>query len=455
MNTKYKLTIFLFCFVQLCINAQTYTGLLSDNYKGVFSVLRNPASSQESPIKLDINFFGIGANIGNDYYGISLFEALGGAYNFNDEATITATSSNNAYAQIDILGPSVLFSLNDKSKLALFTRGRSFTGVFGISGTDLKTLIDGFDQTQNFSISEQNLSLKQNIWAELGISYSRILYKGKKHIVTGGASIKYLQGLGSAYAYSDDFSIDYSTTNEEITSTGALEYGYSDNLENDFEDFEVLGDAWGVGLDLGVEYEWHPKTKKDNFYPFPGAKKDEDFNYLLKVGLSITDFGTVKYQNTSKIYNLNQTVTKSDFENIENAEDLEAIYGISDTSNASDAALPTMFHLTVDWNITKNIYLNLNTDYSVVASQKANTTSIANTIALTPRIEQKWLGVQLPISYHEYTGMNYGLGLRAGPLYVGSNSIIGALFNDELKGVDIYLGIKIPVFKNQNNTTSE
>ena len=451
MNTKFNITMLLFCLGQLVANAQNYTALLSDNYKGVFSVLRNPASSMQSPIKIDIHFFGIGANVGNDYYGIPLFEALGGAYNFNDEASITSSTDNNAYAQVDILGPSVLFSLNEESKAAIFTRVRSFSGAYGINGTDLKTLIDGFDQVQDFSISEQSLSIHQNIWAEIGLSYSRTLYNEKQHLITGGASIRYLQGLGSAYAHSEDFSIDYNATSEEVTTTGALEYGYSDNLEDDFGDFEIQKDAWGIGVDLGIEYEWRPKKgkgKSKDIYPFPGAKKKQDFEYLLKLGLSITDLGTLKYDNTAKTYDLNQTVLQSEFEAIEDAEDIEAIYGVPTISKASDATLPTMLHFTADWSIRKNIYLNLNTDFSLVASQKANSNSFANMVTLTPRFEKKWFGVQLPISYQEYTGVNCGIGLRAGPLYVGSNSLVGALFSDELKGADIYLGLKIPVFAN-------
>ncbi|WP_052184125.1 hypothetical protein [Psychroserpens sp. Hel_I_66] len=47
----------------------------------------------------------------------------------------------------------------------------------------------------------------------------------------------------------------------------------------------------------------------------------------------------------------------------------------------------------------------------------------------------------------DYSGFNAGIGFRAGPLFIGSNSALTNLLSSESKAVNVYAGLKIPIYK--------
>ncbi|HCO84768.1 MAG TPA: flagellar motor protein MotB, partial [Arenibacter sp.] len=52
-------------------------------------------------------------------------------------------------------------------------------------------------------------------------------------------------------------------------------------------------------------------------------------------------------------------------------------------------------------------------------------------------------------------GVQWGAGLRAGPLYVGSGSILTVLTSDQSKGADVYAGLKIPIYQSRPKDKDE
>jgi hypothetical protein len=47
----------------------------------------------------------------------------------------------------------------------------------------------------------------------------------------------------------------------------------------------------------------------------------------------------------------------------------------------------------------------------------------------------------------QYDGLAMGAGLRLGPLMVGSGSVISNVLGDSAKTTDVYVGLKIPIYK--------
>jgi len=141
---------------------------------------------------------------------------------------------------------------------------------------------------------------------------------------------------------------------------------------------------------------------------------------------------------------------RDDFDSIEDINDLENVFNVTPTTSSSEKAiLPTALHFNADWNINQKFYLNLNTDFSLTPQDDVNRSSIANIVSLTPRFERKWFTFQVPLSIQQYSGFQWGAGLRAGPLYVGSGSIFTALFDDEAQAADVYLGLKVPIYQSR------
>lgn len=73
--------------------------------------------------------------------------------------------------------------------------------------------------------------------------------------------------------------------------------------------------------------------------------------------------------------------------------------------------------------------------------------NVINQYILTPRFETKLFTAQLPLSYTGLDNIKVGYGFRLGPLYLGSGSILSNVLNSNGKTADVYLGMKIPIYK--------
>ena len=443
----------------LSVFSQSYIGLNTDNYNGVHGLLTNPASIADSRLKFDLNLVGFSALAGNDFYGIDINNLISGA-EFSDSNVEFPSEDNNFYTNIDILGPSFMLSLSPKHSIGLFTRARTYFNAFEFNGSNIETIDNGLDLNDSFSVNEGDFFGAANSWVEVGLSYSRVIMDQDEHFLKGGLSVKYLQGISNAYARLSDFEITYddSITDEEITTSGSLDYGYTDTFEEDLDDvsYDDFKDFNGLGFDLGFVYEWRPDA---NIYKYNDSNGDEvyyrDVNkYKLKLGLSLTDIGKISYTGTQNTYDLNRSnIDASDFDDIEGSEELEDLYTFS-SSDIEKSNLPTALHFTADWNINNSFYLNFNTDLSLVGND-LNEVSNVNMFTLTPRFEKKWFTFQLPVSMQQYSGLNVGAGFRAGPLYVGSGSVITVFTNKETKAADVYLGVKVPIYQNRPKDKDE
>lgn len=450
---KKLITAALCVFTSYCVDAQSYIGYFSDNYSGVNSVVANPANITDSRFKADINLAGASAFLGNDYYGVNILDATKEDYDFNLNAIKSPSTNNNANGNLDILGPAFMFNLTKNSSLAIFTRARLFFGVRGINGTTVDVLDD--DTTPDAFINEGDFNGTTNAWGELGFTYARTIFNEKQHFLKAGLTVKYLQGAANAYANGTNVTVNYdadgiSPTEGSVATTGELVYGNSENLgDDDGFEYDFTNNANGFGADLGVVYEWRPNYKeyatKGNSNNFKHKNK-----YKLKLGLSITDIGSINYKDGSEDgYNIDNPLFSEN--DLDNAENEEAFLNSTFTRLATKAGytvnLPTALHVNADWSFTSKLYVNLNTDISLISNDNIRSSRISNVASVTPRFESRWLSFYLPLSVVQYNGFQAGAGLRAGPLYVGSGSIISALTSDNSRGADVYAGLKIPIYQ--------
>lgn len=448
-NQNISLVLFFFFFFAITVNSQSFIGFLTDNYSGVHGVISNPANIADSRFKTDINLIGGSALLGNDYVSISASEIFSGDGDFDDDSRRTPQEDNNFFSNNDFLGPSFMFNINNKSTVAFFTRGRFLVSLTDINGELYENVSDDFE-SDDFTLNEDNFNATGNAWIETGVSYAREIYNNKQHYVKGGISLKYLRGITNYYASGINVNIafdadGFSPGNGSITSTGEITYGNSN--PDGLEDFESSKGSRGMGLDFGFVYEWRPEYSKYN------VNKDKDKNkYKLKLGLSVTDIGSVKYKNAEqRAYDINAVVSEVDFDNEDG--DLDDILTQFYTQTALDgftkSVLPTTLHLNADYNLKGSWYVNLNTDLSLIARTKINASRMSNLVTLTPRFERKWFSFYTPISYMQHSGFQAGFGLRAGPLYFGSGSIISLLISENSRAADAYAGLKIPIYQSR------
>ena len=438
------------------VKAQSYIGYLTDNYSGVNGVISNPANIADSRFKTDINLIGACGFFANDYLGVKFSDLTSNAFEYDTDAKLSLSDNNNFTGSVDILGPSFMFNIGQKSSIAIFTRARTFVTGNEFNGESIDSFKDNIDESQDFLVDEGNFYGSAHGWAEIGLTYARELMNKEEHYLKGGLSLKYLKGFGNAYATGNNVTVDYdadgatlpdSSTTGTLTSTGDLFYGRAADYDSDTYDYE-LPDSNGFGVDLGFVYEWRPDYANYVVTGTDGETKviKDKNKYKLKFGLSLTDIGAVNYKGgLIDNYNINNTITQEDYDNIEDSEDLEDLYTFTESVEDIKANLPTALHFNVDWNIQNNFYLNFNSDLSL-HSAGSNIIRTANVFSLTPRFETKWFSFYLPVSGYQYSGLQIGAGLRAGPFYLGSGSLISTFTKDEVRGADVYAGVKIPVY---------
>ena len=445
-------------------NAQSYMGYIPDNYAGVQGVLFNPASIVDSRFKTDINIISTSISVNNDYYGVSLFDLSKSSYDAGKEGKRTPNNNNGAIVHTDVMGPSFMFNIAPKHAVAIFTRARAVVNINDINGYLYDKLKDGLDDASDFNITVGSPNAVGHAWGEVGASYAAVLWQSKQHFLKGGLTAKYLVGGVNSYVKASNVSAAFNQTNNPMTSTlettGTLTIGSSQDFITGNEDVKFDTNSTGYGADLGLIYEWRPDYESYDLNKARAVDNNfKDLNkYKLRFGLSITDLGSIKYKNTKEdVYNINDIVSEKDIEDADNLGDfLKTHYGTPTTVYKTvKANLPTVIRFDADYNMYKKFYLNFTGNLSLIDKSALGKTYSPNIWMLTPRYETKWFTFSLPINYMEYSGMQVGTGLRFGPMFVGSSSLVTNWLSKESKGADVYFGFKIPVYQKKFKDTDE
>ncbi|MBO6830623.1 DUF5723 family protein [Allomuricauda sp.] len=435
------------------IHSQSYVGFLEDNYSGVHGIITNPANIADSRLKMDINLVGISALYGNDYIGFNLGDAFSNYSKVFDEANTHPSTENFLAFNVDVMGPSVMLSINEKSSLAIFARGR---GVFNLTAANGNLLEKegGFDESEDFNIIEDDIYGSFTAWGEIGATYARVLLNKEEHFLKGGITGKMLQGFGNVYITGSNISVDYNANTRQVTTTGQLHLGDTGDINEQGNVGNALDfdNGFGIATDIGFVYEWRPNTSQYTKMKSDGSSiNDRSANkYKLKLGMSVTDIGKLlDVKGTDRLYDLNRTQDIDNFDGDVLEEALLDNFDQISSTQSNDYVLPTALHTNADLSLTSKFYLNLNADISLTSRTKTNTGHVLNQYRLTPRYESKWLAFYSPISILSGVGFQWGAGFRLGPLYMGSGSVISSLIGNDTKALDLFAGVKIPIYQSK------
>jgi outer membrane protein OmpA-like peptidoglycan-associated protein len=458
--------LFLLLTVQVAGFSQqsSFPGFRSGNFTGVNGVFFNPASIVDSRYRWDFNLFSFNAGVGNNNaaYKLSSFKDISGDDLKNK--LLSGSGRVNASGNIDILGPSVMFNASPKNSFALTTRLRTIVTVKELDGPLARGIIDASDGINlPYTINSTKPSIVNvNGWSEYGVSYATILSDKGNHFLKAGVTLKYLAGVGNTYVGIDNFST--TIANDPILgnylnqgTTGSVSMGVGGFNITDIEANQFFKfNGSGFGGDIGFQYEWRPGTE-DN------TRKDLN-KYKLKFGIALLDVGAIKYtrdQNKSGSYNVNVATGDRLYLNQFDNKNLNEYKGIFDspqnnpryftTSPGEKSAtykvnLPTTLQITSDLHLHRGFYVALGGQVSFRNQKSSSLTdpSLYSGITLTPRYEGKIFGVYLPVNYNSLSEFNAGLSLRAGPLFLGSGSIISALVG-KTKQADVHVGLRFGI----------
>ncbi len=456
-------------------------GFHTDNYSGVYSLSFNPAEIVDSRYKFHFNVFSLSQTASNNYLGMRR-EALFGpgsdtAFadpNFDDNYVVERLNGRrkSVYQNMDIgLLPSFMFSFGKKTQRSIAFNARVRTNV-NAEGIDERTARQAFREMSivelyDVGIQNKNFSLQAASWAEFGLSYGQDIINTGKHYLKAAGTMKLTQGLASAYFYSDNADIVFTSDSTMTVKDTDIKFGYSEAFSNLPRNFKEATDRnrYGLAWDIGAVYEFRPKHEEHK-YELDG---DPDFmnitqnKYMFKVGFSITDIGFLNFQRArgldAEFYaNVNDIVLERFFAQAFDNFGSTGLQGFNDTlillfdegrtkSEYYLMPLPTRINLYFDYHIWKGFYANFTASLSPGYIRDPQKTRAISEFSLTPRFENSWFGFYLPTSINMHGNFHLGAGMRIGPLVVGTYDITPLLGKKVMYDANFYMALSVPIAK--------
>lgn len=436
--------------------SQSFAGYGYDNYAGVNSMILNPSSIADSRYKVNVNIFSISALAGNNAYEMDRSRLFSLKFSHMNEGEGFYKSSNTAnkyfYTNVDILGPSATISLTPKDAIGITTRLRVIGNEYNLGDQLFRLTGEANPNFYNMNVENASLQVKANAFAEAGLTYARVLWRDEKSEFKLGVTGKYVIGLGYASMASGPLQIEIDPTNQILNLQGDVTAQYSANLDNagsgaSLSNIINKNAGKGFGFDLGFTYEVKGAD--------PSIEK-------FRLGLAVTDIGSINYTNSanSKQYTLTATG--------DNTQDFAKLSGESfndyfsrlqstgmitskGTAPLTKVSLPTALHLNLDYEIYKRLYINGDVLLNMESASNPMTPNYVTTFTVTPRLEKKWVSVYSPVSYSANGQLNWGAGVRVGPFFVGSGSVLSSLMKQRIQAADAHMGLTIPIFQHTSS----
>lgn len=438
----------------LSLNGQEQIGLRLNYFSGINAVRVNPAAPATTPYRWELSLAEGSTFFSNNYLFLrnarvsDLFNA-----DFEQDILLAPDLSNPetmppgrlvldfyndnrrkfAYSSVTIGGPSFYYKIDRYNSIGIVTGARFIASAFGIDNDLSYYKFNQFQVDEVFEVSPYHGGMMG--FTEIGINYT-MSSPAPEGTFNLGITAKFLQGYGGLFFSSKKaFDLARITGNGLRGSSARLKYGFTENITA--EEYQLESTGSGIGFDIGMY------ATVDGFEP--GA-------YIWKIGFSILDIGEIRFKEAGQRHNirLNRnevSVYPEGYSDIEDQTDLDQLarafsFDILGDSlatfqdNSISMMLPSAVSLQIDHAITSNIFVGgLIHQYLPLSTDGLRRGSL---LALSPRFENKWVALNLPVSIYNWQQVRFGVALRLGPLTVGTDHLGSWMNRGNLYGSDIY-----------------
>lgn len=435
--------------------AQQFIGLDTRNHSAIQMIPGNPAWVTNSKTGTEAMLFSANMLAGTNAFEVSksyFFSPGEGParagidYKKNEELY-----QKHLWANLEICGPAISFQYKDEHYIGLYTRARQIYRAGGIASTEMRMIGEGApDEYVGGTVEFRDAGFTTHTFTEIGATYGRVLRDDYYNIIRGGITIKYLMGFvaGSVYTESLDYAPDSLNNIRSMKGDVTVQQTYNiasfidRDIPNDLTSWFNRAGRGSLGMDIGVQYEYHPDGNPNRATP-----------YLFSLAASITDLGSVRYvaDTGSGRYDINvknkglEEYEKPSYEDagaylVRIAKD--SLLGTAELVDKFNIGLPTALRLNADYNsgeqfnIAVNVLLNLRGN-----SKSEYKAAYVNYFNFTPTYNSKYFRIGLPFTVIGYQTIAAGLTFRAGPFFIGSTSALSMLASSRLKNIDAYAGL--------------
>ena len=453
-----NLIIALFLIGSVASSAQDFLGYRQSTLSGVSSIELNPSYIADSRLAFDANLFSIFLHGHNNHVTANRKEFMSLLGDGNSPNAFTESYNGNLKRIHYMSGyelPSFMFSMKNRGSIALTLSLKNYYNIDGLNDDMLHLYTTDFNYPSLYGqqLTIDNFSFQRMSWMESGITYAGVILDEDEHILSGGGRLNLLHGIRSLYFNATDISYNVIDSDSMIVTAGSVAYGHSQGYDNTNPlELGFSGD-FGVGIDLGFNYEWRP-NHEDYKYDMDGEEDLWDrgvCKYKLKAGIALNDLGGLSFSRDQRSSDFDPTTLSwlyRDFvstppgtmlafnDSVKNNFDLET------SEETYFMNLPTNLNLHVDYRIKKNLFIGGVAHIAFQRDGNANRVKDISNYSITPRWEIGGLGVSMPISYNTFEGFRSGLMLRAGPLFIGTSDL-RPLVAESISGGSFYFGLKI------------
>lgn len=503
------------------IYAQTSLGVINSNNAGIMSVITNPANIADSRFWLDIHVvggaadfnqnllrsrFGLGGYLRNDSGMRQILPKMFSMKDIDSRVYLQAkkdlisssdfdrSSPQGIYAQVDILGPSVMFNLFKRIGLGISTRARAQVNILDRQtnsnfAANYDALLAAPGERAISQVYQMgNFKLAAHRYAELDMTLATPIMDKGVHFLKAGFTAKRLVGYDYSVFTTLRAIIDFkSAPNSEMGIQGRAEgtvyrTPYTAKGIMNYANY-FFGGVFGSdpniprgwGFDVGFVYEYRPKYDKVRLNNASlnttkrYIRRIEDYTenkYTFRWSIALRDFGYINYgslHSNGFIYDASngRVVTKLHHPKSTLAEAFSGRSGhlldefnkAATTANFEDnIKKPTKFYLPanfitqIDWVAGERFYLNATLIANLV-TRHAFVTRMPTVFAISPRYEAKYFDVSMPVIYNFfYNQLKVGAGMNIlQVVYLGTDDI--AFLFGGFRGLSVYAGARIPIRK--------
>lgn len=480
------------------MNAQTFLGLQHSNFGGIHQAGLNPAAMSGSRYKMYFNGFTSGFSFNNDYLKINFpfsflnlisgnvpaqYQNANGGIDFNDDwlqENVNGKAKNvNLSLQTRVPG----FMIKIKNDWAFGFQYRNTISIqvndvaeslarlarYGIDSSSGSVSYSGPNRFQiGETFGDNAFTVNMNAYGELAFPISKTIISKDKFKIMAGLTPKMLLGYGTAYIKNRGMQIKASGTDTITFGQTDLEYGYTNpevftglkGVNLNFLDGGIQGT--GFGYDLGASFEYYGDKK---------AADEKNGKYLFRGGMSLLDGGNIRYKSSMKNTRMfNQSGTdrylvivpemadawsKGQNEGLAYADSLiRTVFDVDTTARTVATRMPASLNLQFDWNVYKKLFLGLNWNQDL-RGKKVIGVRRPSYLVLMPRFETRVFELSVPVGImNDYKNTRLGIYLRVGPVFIGSDNLIGQLKGNNVYGLDLYFGASFGIASKKDKDKS-